>query len=144
MPPCAASQSRVVGDHWPGVPGRGTAAWQADVRDRPAARPLLLGEWASLGILAEALTGWLSEPVAHLRDVRTELLLKLQLCSNLGIDWRPLVDAQRRAFAPAAASLRGADTSETDPVAIWRDEYSTATIHFLDRLAVAGSVGARQ
>ena len=83
----------------------------------------------------EALRTWLREPVGHLRDVRTELLLKLQLCHTLGVDPLPLVDAQRHRFAPLAASLRATDRVETDPVAIWRDEYSAATMHFLDRLA---------
>src|SRR5262245_46594456 len=82
------------------------------------------------------LRAWLRQPVSHLRDVRGELLLKLVLCDTLGIDQRPLLEAQRAAFAPmvqslAAAARRGA---ASDPVAVWRLESSRAVLRFLDRL----------
>ena len=93
----------------------------------------------------KVLAGWLLEPVTHLRDVRTELLLKLQLCRNLGVDPGPLLDAQRRHFAPVAASLRSAGAGEpgADPVTAWRHEYSTAAMRFLDRVATANASTAR-
>ena len=83
---------------------------------------------------------WLARPVEHLRDVRTDLLVKLQLCSNLGVDTRPLLVAQRDSFAPLAKSLRAADAKgevETDPVAAWRHHYSMATMRFLDQMVTS-------
>jgi DNA-binding PadR family transcriptional regulator len=170
-------------------------------------RPLLLGEWACLGILAEApahgytvaqrlapggdigriwsvsrsltyraidhlverdlirelreeqgiaggvrtllkptprgrrvLRTWLAKPVAHLRDVRADLLVKLQLSINLGIDTRPLLEAQRVSFAPIAEQLKATDAKgefEPDPVAVWRHQYSMATMRFLDQMVSA-------
>jgi PadR family transcriptional regulator AphA len=83
---------------------------------------------------------WLSRPVEHLRDVRADLLVKLQLCSNLRVDSRPLLEAQRASFAPLAKSLRATDTSaeiDPDPVAVWRHQYSLATMRFLDQMVDA-------
>ena len=80
---------------------------------------------------------WLSEPVEHLRDVRTVFLLKIVLCDILTIETQALVDAQRSLFQPMANSLkrplrRG---QAVDPVEVWRDESSRAILRFLDRLA---------
>jgi DNA-binding PadR family transcriptional regulator len=189
-------------------------AWQAENVTTVTTRPLLLGEWACLGILAEApahgytvaqrltpegdigriwsvsraltyralghlldrrlvrelreepgiaggvrtplaltargrrmLDAWLEQPVEHLRDVRTEFLLKLQLCQNLNVDHRPLIKAQRRCFEPLAKSLRAADAKGDvgfDPVVMWRHEYSMATMHFLDRIAATATNAVRQ
>ena len=41
---------------------------------------------------------WLGSPVEHLRDVRTELLLKLVFGERAGRDGRPLLRAQQREF----------------------------------------------
>ncbi|HKA03847.1 MAG TPA: PadR family transcriptional regulator, partial [Acidimicrobiales bacterium] len=68
---------------------------------------------------------WLREPVAHVRDVRGELLLKLVLCDLGGVDRMPLLDAQRAVFAPmvkALTSSGGPRRSGDDPVAVWRFE----------------------
>ena len=43
---------------------------------------------------------WLDEPVQHLRDVRTELLVKLHLRARIGLDNEPLLAAQQQVFAP--------------------------------------------
>lgn len=83
---------------------------------------------------------WLSRPVEHLRDVRADLLVKLQLCRNLGVDARPLLEAQRASFAPLATSLRATDARaefDPDPVAVWRHQYSMATMRFLDEMVAA-------
>lgn len=94
-------------------------------------------------ILATTRTGrstlrrWLGEPVPHLRDVRSELLLKLVLCDLAGVDRQPLLVAQREAFAPAADALArsgGGRKTTTDPVVVWRYESSRAVLRFLDRL----------
>ena len=41
-------------------------------------------------------SAWLIEPVDHLRDLRTEFLLKLTLCRRAGIDTTTLIAAQPR------------------------------------------------
>jgi PadR family transcriptional regulator AphA len=48
---------------------------------------------------------WLDEPVQHLRDVRTELLVKLALRDRAGLDNEPLLVAQQELFEPAVTTL---------------------------------------
>ncbi len=80
---------------------------------------------------------WLGEPVEHLRDVRTELLLKLVLCDVLGVDTEGLIGAQKKQFEPIAVNLKRSARAAVlaDPVEVWRDESSRAVLRFLDRLA---------
>jgi PadR family transcriptional regulator AphA len=77
------------------------------------------------------LDSWLVTPVDHLREVRNAFLLKLLLADRLGHDRRPLVQAQRRAFA---AILDGLATPPpaSDVVAIWRHHSALAVASFLD------------
>ena len=49
---------------------------------------------------AELAKRWLDTPVEHLRDVRTELLVKLFLRQRAGLDNEPLLAAQQEKFAP--------------------------------------------
>ena len=80
-----------------------------------------------------ATTSWLDAPVAHIRDVRTELLLKLLLLRARGTDPRSLLRAQRAAFAPLFRSLaRAARLARADDVDRWRHESSLAVQRFLD------------
>ncbi len=82
-----------------------------------------------------ALRRWLGEPVTHLRDVRSELLLKLVLCDLVGVEREPLLHAQRALAEPLAEQLAAAATEDdTDPVALWRIEASMAVVRFLDRM----------
>ena len=46
-----------------------------------------------------ALERWLRSPVPHVRDIRSELLLKLALLERAGADAAPLVGAQRQVLA---------------------------------------------
>jgi DNA-binding PadR family transcriptional regulator len=79
---------------------------------------------------------WLATPVDHLRDVRGALLLKLALARRLGADRRPLVEAQRAAFAGHLAALaEGPDPA--DVVALWRHHSALAVSAFLTALADA-------
>lgn len=80
---------------------------------------------------------WLSVPVVHLRDLRSELLLKLIVAELCGIDIAPMLRAQREhivELADALATQVAADP--TDVVALWRSESSHAALRFLDRLPV--------
>jgi PadR family transcriptional regulator AphA len=76
---------------------------------------------------------WLSVPVEHLRDVRTDLLLKLVVGARAGRDPRPLLRAQRTAFEQMLEARRIARrASGADDVDRWRYESSLAVRRFLD------------
>jgi len=80
-----------------------------------------------------AVRRWLRTPVAHLRDVRTELLVKLALSVRAGVDPAPLLQAQRATFGPAIAALdRRARARDADAVDRWRRVSSQAVLRFLD------------
>src|SRR5690349_1233307 len=49
---------------------------------------------------------WLAKPVAHIRDLRTELLLKLLLLERRGLDAQDLVRRQREQWLPIVEALR--------------------------------------
>jgi DNA-binding PadR family transcriptional regulator len=87
------------------------------------------------------LDAWLQTPVAHMRDVRSELLLKLALLARLERSSRSLVSAQAEAFEPVVAGLEqlaaaaGAEEFEATLVG-WRLESARGVMRFLKRLAV--------
>ena len=87
-----------------------------------------------------AAQGWLRQPAAHPRDVRSELLLKLALLSRAGADPGDLLRAQRRQLIPVAeglaAQLRTA-TGFDQALAQWRHESASATLRFLDTILAA-------
>jgi DNA-binding PadR family transcriptional regulator len=76
-----------------------------------------------------ALRRWLSEPVAHPRDVRAELLVKLLLLEREGTPTEPLLAAQRAAFAEVLEATKGA--AARDSVSRWRAEQAAAIDRFL-------------
>lgn len=83
-----------------------------------------------------ALHGWLQRPVLHLRDLRSELLLKLQLSRTLGLDTTDLVEAQRHVVSEIRHSLEHQLQQRTDDIVTrWRLESADAAIHFLGSLA---------
>ena len=87
-----------------------------------------------------AARGWLSQPAAHPRDVRSELLLKLALLSRLGADPRDLLLAQRHQLTPVADGLAGQLRTATgfdQALTRWRHESACATLRFLDTLLAA-------
>jgi DNA-binding PadR family transcriptional regulator len=75
---------------------------------------------------------WLDTPVEHLRDVRTELLLKLALRERSGLGREPLVTRQLAELEPAIAALT--TQPDGDPVDLWRSESARAVLRFLGRL----------
>jgi PadR family transcriptional regulator AphA len=78
---------------------------------------------------------WLARPVAHARDVRSELLVKLALLDRAGDSSAPLLDAQRQQLLPIAAALhdRLAEAGGFErTLALWRYETVSATLRFLD------------
>jgi molybdopterin-binding protein len=73
---------------------------------------------------------WLDTPVQHLRDVRTELLVKLALRARAGMDNEPLLSAQQQLFSPRIDALTS--SSDDDLVDLWRRESARAVRRFLD------------
>lgn len=80
-------------------------------------------------------TAWLTQPVEHLRDLRTEFLLKLVLCDRSSIEAADLIRSQRERLTPAITALTDQDPS--DVVAVWRHESAQAAARFLRRLDTA-------
>lgn len=80
-----------------------------------------------------ALGRWFDEPVAHVRDLRSELLLKLVLAELLGRDCGALLRRQREVVAAAVTALEPVAGSG-DVVALWRWESAEAALRVLDRL----------
>jgi PadR family transcriptional regulator AphA len=76
---------------------------------------------------------WVRTPVDHLRDLRSEFLLKLVLAEENGIDVTGTIDAQRDRAEQFVAALERAH-DPTDVVQLWRLESATAALRFLDRL----------
>lgn len=89
-------------------------------------------------ILAATRTGrahfraWLRTPVPHLRDLRSELLLKLVFAEQHDIDIGEMLDQQRSVIDGHAHSL--AQGNEHDIVTLWRGEATRAAQRFLDRV----------
>lgn len=75
---------------------------------------------------------WLDAPVDHLRDVRTELLVKLALRDRAGLDRGLLLAAQHQRFEPLIAALSvNQPNADDDLVALWRRENARAVRRFL-------------
>jgi molybdopterin-binding protein len=73
---------------------------------------------------------WLTSPVQHLRDMRSEFFVRLLLMQHAGENTRDFVRAQRAALEPRTTSLL-ANTGR-DPVSLWRREQARAALRFLD------------
>lgn len=115
-----------------------------------AAKGLVAGQGWALGAAAPrrrvvavtpagraAVSRWLAEPVAHVRDARSELLLKLLFLERLGADPTVLLTAQQVLLAPMLESLRAqfaASTGFDNTLVRWR-LYSTELLErFIDDL----------
>lgn len=86
---------------------------------------------------AERLRQWLFDPVDHVRDVRSLLLLKLILLHRAGLDAMPLISAQRARLVPVVDGLeRTAAAAEgfERVLAQWRLASCRATVDFLDQV----------
>jgi PadR family transcriptional regulator AphA len=75
--------------------------------------------------------GWLDAPVEHLRDVRTDLLLKLALRERAGLDNESLLAAQQEVFEPTIDVLTST-RRDADLIDLWRRESARAVRRFLD------------
>ena len=78
---------------------------------------------------------WVNTPVAHLRDVRSELLLKLIVADICDIDLTDMLQRQRaHVEAMSADLLEQIRRKPTDIAALWRNELTQAALRFLDQL----------
>ena len=93
-----------------------------------------------------AARGWLSTPVEHPRDVRSEFMVKLALLDRSGSDSRDLLEAQLARLLPVAAALDDrlrVSTGFEHTLVLWRHEAMTATVRFLEALTAQSEVRAR-
>jgi DNA-binding PadR family transcriptional regulator len=84
-----------------------------------------------------AVTRWLRQPVAHVRDARSLLMLKLLFLTRREADLAPLLEAQRKRFAGLAEGL-GSAAEEADgfdrALLLWRLESTTAATRFVETM----------
>jgi molybdopterin-binding protein len=73
---------------------------------------------------------WLDTPVDHLREVRTDLLLKLALRERAGVEIESLLARQEARFDEQISSLT-TGTTAPDLVSLWRRESARAVRRFL-------------
>lgn len=89
-----------------------------------------------------ALAWWMATPVARVRDVRSELLLKLALADRSGTDTTALISLQRRVVLDRQEEVRRAAAAEAagngfgPTLWAWRLAAVGAVVNFLD--AVGG------
>jgi PadR family transcriptional regulator AphA len=79
---------------------------------------------------------WLATPVAHLRDMRSELLLKLIIAELCDISIDGMLDRQHQHIEEMADGIAQQVDAGTivDVVDLWRHESSQAALRFLTRL----------
>lgn len=83
-----------------------------------------------------ALRRWLDRPSLHLRDLRSELLLKLVLSRANGVDVTDLVTRQREVVDDIRRGLVSRlRESPDDLVVLWRLRSADAALRFLEDLA---------
>jgi DNA-binding PadR family transcriptional regulator len=82
------------------------------------------------------LRAWLAAPVPHLRDLRSELLLKLVLAEQCGIAVDAMLERQREVIASISSGLAD-HAADDDVVVLWRREASEAALRFVDAVRSA-------
>ncbi|HEY6891337.1 MAG TPA: hypothetical protein VI300_26260 [Solirubrobacter sp.] len=85
----------------------------------------------------EKVAKWLIEPVEHVRDARSELLLKLLFLDRRGAAPDALLEAQRDRFHEQERELRttlDAADGFSRTLALWRVENTAAAVRFVDAL----------
>lgn len=75
---------------------------------------------------------WLQSPVEHLRDMRSEFLVKFLLMQRAGVDTAEFVRSQRDALEERTSGLIA--STGRDAVSLWRREQARAALRFLDEL----------
>lgn len=83
---------------------------------------------------------WLWQPVGHIRQLRTEFLMKVALIARSGRDPGPLVAAQTQIVTPIVAGIvdsRQYALGTERVVAMWRAHSARAALRFLEELGAA-------
>ncbi len=81
------------------------------------------------------LRSWIDTPVVHLRDLRSELLLKLLLAEICSIETTDMIERQGEHIAGLTSAIAAqVDAEPGDVVALWRSESAAAALRFLERL----------
>ena len=80
---------------------------------------------------------WLETPITHLRDVRTELVLKVMLREKMGLPLASFLESQHVIFDPLIASIN--KDASGSPVNLWRKESANAVKRYLSRLERNGN-----
>ena len=105
---------------------------------------------AITGVGKRRLNAWLRLPVKHMRDVRSELMLKLAILARLHRSPEALVNAQRKTFAPILngleATVKSAEAAGKFELTLarWRLESGRAVLRFLDQLRQPAAPSTRQ
>jgi DNA-binding PadR family transcriptional regulator len=113
------------------------------LRDRGLVRPLATeaGQGPNRTIMTATPAGlaeldrWLGEPVAHVRDVRSLLLLKLAYTERSGRDARALLERQRELIRPLALAQRARCGGSA--IELWRCECMDAVVAFTENMLAA-------
>jgi len=90
----------------------------------------------------EAAHEWLRTPVEHVRQIRSELLLKLALLDRAEEDPSSLLRAQREVLEPIATAIeakRARSEGFDSTLLAWRRSTAVAALDFLDTIAPADS-----
>jgi PadR family transcriptional regulator AphA len=90
----------------------------------------------------DAARRWLAQPVEHVRDLRSELLLKLALLHRAGEDPARLLRAQRAVLEPLVAGLesrRAHSTGFDTTILAWRQASAAAALDFLSVIELSAA-----
>ena len=80
---------------------------------------------------------WLRTPVGHVREIRSQLLLKLALLDRAGEDPAELLGRQRKTLEPIAEAIEAqqAECDGFDAILLaWRRSTAAAAIDFIDTI----------
>ena len=89
------------------------------------------------GVGSAAARHWLHTPVAHVRDIRSHLLLKLALLDRAGGDPSGLLERQKEALEPIAEAIKAEQPGPHGfdaTLLAWRRATTAATLSFLEEL----------
>jgi DNA-binding PadR family transcriptional regulator len=87
---------------------------------------------------------WLGTPVEHVRDIRSQLLIKLALLYRADRDPADLLRRQRAALEPIAQAIQAPHTEPDgfeEILLAWRRATAAAALGFLDEIAAKSEAG---
>jgi len=85
---------------------------------------------------------WMQTPVEHVRDIRSQLLLKLALLDRAGEDPANLLSRQRKVLEPIVRAIEATSVQDGGFDAIllaWRKSNAIAALNFLDMITATAS-----